>query len=105
LIFGPPTAKVAGAKDRNREDQGMRNLTKAALAAVATLSAAGMGFAVGHAQGYQPRMQNALADLRAARDELRAAEPNKGGHRAEAIRLVNAAIDEVRAGMAAARNR
>jgi hypothetical protein len=44
-------------------------------------------------------MENALNSLINARNELQAAERNKGGHRAEALRLTNEAIDEVRRGM------
>jgi hypothetical protein len=47
----------------------------------------------------QPEMQAALADLQKARAELRLATPDKGGHRANAIKLVDAAIAEVNAGI------
>jgi inosine/xanthosine triphosphate pyrophosphatase family protein len=45
-------------------------------------------------------MQNALAALQTARAELTIAEQNKGGHRANALNLVNQAITEVQAGIA-----
>ena len=48
----------------------------------------------------QPHMQNALSALQGARSELQVAEANKGGHRVTAIRLVDEAINEVRAGIA-----
>jgi hypothetical protein len=51
----------------------------------------------------QPNMQAALGDLRAARASLERAVPDKAGHRVRAIGLVNQAISEVQAGMAAAR--
>ena len=51
----------------------------------------------------QPNMQAALGDLRAARASLQKAVPDKAGHRDRAIGLVNQAIAEVQAGMAAAR--
>ena len=51
----------------------------------------------------QPNMQAALGDLRAARASLERAVPDKAGHRVRAIGLVNQAIAEVQAGMAAAR--
>ena len=51
----------------------------------------------------QPNMQAALGDLRAARASLERAVPDKAGHRVRAIGLVNQAITEVQAGMAAAR--
>jgi hypothetical protein len=63
---------------------------------------AGAGFAAGYAYAAQPHMQAALGYLQNAKGELEAAEANKGGHRATAIRLINQAIGEVQAGMAAA---
>ena len=56
-------------------------------------------FLAGEATARQPHMQAALADLQAARDQLDIATPNKGGHRVEALRLTNAAIVEVKAGI------
>ena len=51
----------------------------------------------------QPNMQAALGDLRAARASLQKAVPDKAGHRNQAIALVDQAIAQVQAGMAAAR--
>ena len=51
----------------------------------------------------QPHMQAALDSLQSARNNLDKANPDKGGHRAKAIDLVKAAIDEVKAGIEAAR--
>ncbi len=48
----------------------------------------------------EPNMENALRSLEAAHDWLQRATPNKRGHRERAIRLVEQAINEVRAGMA-----
>jgi|ERR1051325_946581 hypothetical protein len=48
----------------------------------------------------QPMMQAARADLQTAKRELQAAIADKGGHRVNAIRLVNNAIAEVNAGIA-----
>jgi hypothetical protein len=48
----------------------------------------------------QPNMQAARGNLITARNELQRATPDKGGHRANAIRLVNGAITEVNAGIA-----
>lgn len=48
----------------------------------------------------EPNMQNALQSLEAAHDWLQRATPNKGGHRERALRLVEQAIGEVRAGIA-----
>ncbi len=66
----------------------------AALAA--TLTA---GVFIGQALAAQPHMQAALDDLRAAKGELESAEHNKVGHRLEAIRLTNEAINETQLGM------
>ncbi len=52
----------------------------------------------------QPHMQAALAALETARNELQAAEHDKAGHRANALRLVNEAIREVHEGMRADRH-
>ena len=57
------------------------------------------GVFVGQALAYQEHMHAALDALRTARSELEQAEANKGGHREAAIRLVDQAIDETRAGI------
>src|SRR4051812_36239546 len=48
----------------------------------------------------QPNMQAARGHLISARNSLQRATPDKGGHRVNAIRLVNSAIAEVNAGLA-----
>ena len=48
----------------------------------------------------QPHMRAALASLRAAREHLDKAAPDKGGHRASAIVHVDEAIKETEAGIA-----
>lgn len=48
----------------------------------------------------QPHMQAARTSLQTARAQLQKATADKGGHRANAINLVNAAISEVNAGIA-----
>jgi len=48
----------------------------------------------------QPNMRAARGSLITARNELVRATPDKGGHRANAIRLTNSAIAEVNAGIA-----
>ena len=73
------------------------NLVGAAIAVAGVFAA---GIAVGSAGAAQPHMQAALGSLVAARAELVAATPNKGGHRANAIRLTDQAIAETRAGIA-----
>lgn len=55
---------------------------------------------VGYAIGAQPHMTQTVALLQNARGELQAAAPNKGGHREKALNLIDAAIAEVRAGIA-----
>jgi hypothetical protein len=49
----------------------------------------------------QPHMHSALGDLQNARNELNAAAHDKGGHRSRAAQLVDEAIGEVHAGIAA----
>jgi len=51
------------------------------------------------AQERQPHMQAALQHLKEAQEELRAAEHDKGGHRGNAMKLVEQAIAEVDAGV------
>jgi len=48
-------------------------------------------------------MEAALDALKAARTQLDAAAPDKGGHRAAALRLVRQAIAEVERGIGFAR--
>ncbi|HEY3569654.1 MAG TPA: hypothetical protein VGP73_17105 [Thermoanaerobaculia bacterium] len=57
------------------------------------------GFLIGRASADQPHMQAALEHLRAAKGELDKADPDKGGHRARAIRLVDDAIAQVEKGV------
>ena len=57
-------------------------------------------FAIASAVPDQPNMQAARTSLQTARSELQKATPDKGGHRANAIKLVGAAISEVNAGIA-----
>ena len=72
--------------------------SKLPLFAIATLAA----FAVGHvtgAEGLQPKMRIALEKLKVARESLKNAEADKGGHRRKAMELVDAAIAEVEKGI------
>ena len=48
----------------------------------------------------QGHMDNALDLLRRARSELNEASRNKGGHRTEAVRLIDQAIEQVKEGIA-----
>lgn len=52
----------------------------------------------------QPHMGAALRALNTARGQLNAAEHDKGGHREKALGLIDQAIAEVQAGIAAGRN-
>jgi hypothetical protein len=47
----------------------------------------------------QPHMKTALKQLIGARDQLKSAASDKGGHRVKAIELVDGAIAEVEAGI------
>ena len=70
------------------------------LIAAAAVAVPAVGLLTQTAAGAEPNMQNALQALESAHDWLQRATPNKGGHRERAIRLVEQAIGEVRAGMA-----
>ena len=52
----------------------------------------------------QPHMDAALNFLKSAKNDLERANADKGGHRANAINLVNQAIDEVKLGIEAGRS-
>ena len=59
------------------------------------------GLAAGLAKAEnQPHMRAALEHLRAAKQSLEKADPDKGGHRVKAIEMVNAAIRHVEEGIA-----
>jgi hypothetical protein len=72
------------------------------LAGVAVAMVA--SFAAGFALAAQPHMQAALKALRNSKADLEAALPDKAGHRVKAIGLVDQAIAEVQAGIAAGAN-
>jgi hypothetical protein len=55
----------------------------------------------GTAYAIQTHMVNARNDLQQAQSELQQAEPDKGGHRVDAINLVQQAIDQVNLGIQA----
>ncbi len=78
----------------------MKSGLKTGLGIGALAAAMAVGVFIGTAVADQPHMMAALDALRTARNELQMAEHNKMGHRAEALRLVDQAIEEVRAGMA-----
>jgi hypothetical protein len=58
-----------------------------------------MAGCAGHEVVSQPRMDAALDELRAARQELERAAHNKGGHREKAIELTDRAIEHVKEGI------
>ena len=65
------------------------------------LSVAFVGFALlQNALARQGHMDHALDLLRSARYELNEASRNKGGHRTEAVRLIDQATDQVKEGIA-----
>jgi hypothetical protein len=47
----------------------------------------------------QGNMERALGELRGALQSLREATPDKGGHKATAVRLIEQAVTEVQAGI------
>ena len=61
----------------------------------------GAGFMAGGVVAAQPHMMNALHALENAKSQLQEAAADKGGHRVNAINLINQAIGEVNAGIAA----
>jgi len=69
---------------------------RVALLSGVILTSVGIGYAI----GAQPHMTETITFLQSARTELQAATPNKGGHREKALNLIDAAIAEVRAGIA-----
>ena len=76
------------------------------LRSLAALGVAGAAVAMGAAvatpaEAAQPLMHNALNDLLGARNALEHALWNKAGHRVKAIGYIDAAIAEVKAGIAA----
>jgi hypothetical protein len=76
-------------------------VSKVKLAVAGVLAAISFfGVGAGTAWAVQTHMINARDALQNALGELQAAEPDKGGHRVNAINLVNQAIGEVNAGIA-----
>lgn len=77
----------------------MRNPWKLTSFAFAGLFVASIGVGAVGAEP-QPKMHDALESLKSARESLKAATSDKGGHRAKAIDLTNAAIVQVEKGIA-----
>ena len=61
---------------------------------------ASSAFIASQALADQPNMEAALASLQQAKDSLQRANADKGGHRINAIKAVDAAIAQVKAGIA-----
>jgi hypothetical protein len=66
---------------------------------VLVLVAVVVAFASGRALAYQAHMQNALGALQSAYGELQQAQRDKGGHRTNAVHLVEEAIKQVEIGI------
>ena len=73
----------------------------ARLAAGSAVALGALAASATSASAYQGNMENALSSLFAALNELKAAQGPKGGHRVVAIDLVQQAISETQAGIAA----
>jgi len=73
--------------------------TKTGIIVTSASAILALGVMIGQAMAYQEHMHAALDALRTAKSELEVAEHNKGGHRAEALRLTNAAIRQVEEGI------
>jgi hypothetical protein len=63
------------------------------------LATVAVAFVAGRAVGYQAHMQNALAALQNAHEELQQSQRDKGGHRTNAVGLVEQAIYQVQTGI------
>lgn len=74
-----------------------------AAAALAAAALAGSLLSATLVRADQPNMQNALSQLQAAKASLQAASHNKGGHRVNAIQLIDQAMVEVQLGIDVAR--
>jgi hypothetical protein len=77
----------------------MRNPWKPTSFVLAGLFVASLGINAAGADP-QPNMKDALASLKSARDSLKDATHDKGGHRGKALELTNAAIVQVEKGIA-----
>jgi hypothetical protein len=69
------------------------------IAAVGAAAVSAVAVSATAADAYQGNMERALSSLYDALGSLREATPNKGGHRENAIQLVQQAISETQAGV------
>ena len=82
----------------------MSSRAKSVLIATGFVAGLTASFMAGVSTARQPAMRNALENLQQARANLNNATADKAGHRVEALRLVNLAIDQVQAGIVAGAN-
>ncbi len=73
--------------------------TKTIITSTAFAATFALGVLANAVSADQPKMHDALGNLREARADLQAANNDKGGHRKRAIANVNAAINQVEAGI------
>jgi hypothetical protein len=76
----------------------MRNRVIGVLSTLLLLAGMGLFAQTRHMARHEPHMSAALGHLQQAREELQRAAPNKGGHRARAMELVNQAIQQIQEG-------
>jgi hypothetical protein len=69
------------------------------FAAMGTLAVPAVTVFAESVLAYQGNMEQAVAELRTALHSLREATPDKGGHKAKAVTLIEQAIGEVQAGI------
>ena len=77
-------------------------ITRRGLIAAAATGAAAIvliGATTGSADAYQGNMERALEQLQAALQSLREATPDKGGHKAHAVALIEQAMNQVQTGI------
>ena len=74
-----------------------RNLLRLAGAGVAASTA--VAVSANQALAYQGNMERALSSLYSALGSLREATSDKGGHKAQAVRLIQEAIGQVQSGI------
>ena len=80
----------------------MTDTTRRELARLATggaIAAAAVAATTTQASAYQGNMERAMSSLYEALAALRESTPNKGGHRENAMQLVQQAIQETQAGI------
>jgi anaerobic selenocysteine-containing dehydrogenase len=78
------------------------NTTRRDFFQITAIGAGAAALLTGSSRGafaYQGNMERALAELQTALQSLREATPDKGGHKATAVRLIEQAMGEVQAGI------